>query len=117
MRGCRSTRSSAEFVVGAVSTDVQSGQAMVCYLPGIETAERECWVHQQGRRGQGVLHHPGDGRRRALSSRTLRTNREAGTISRSCRLRAADRAIEIEVCGGWRAPNRLIEHTSNIKSP
>lgn len=31
------------FVVGAVSTDVQSGFATMCYLPGRETAEKECW--------------------------------------------------------------------------
>ncbi|MEA2680550.1 MAG: hypothetical protein QOK03_2272, partial [Candidatus Binataceae bacterium] len=31
------------FVVGAVATDVQSGLATMCYLPGIETPERECW--------------------------------------------------------------------------
>ncbi|MGB0061297.1 DUF1329 domain-containing protein [Candidatus Binatus sp.] len=37
-----------EFVVGAVSTDVQSSQASMCYLPGIETAERECWYINMG---------------------------------------------------------------------
>jgi hypothetical protein len=37
-----------EFVVGAVSTDVQSGQATMCYLPGIETPERECWYINVG---------------------------------------------------------------------
>ena len=37
-----------EFVVGAVSTDVQSGQASMCYLPGIETPERECWYINMG---------------------------------------------------------------------
>jgi hypothetical protein len=37
-----------EFVVGAVSTDVQSGQATMCYLPGIETPERECWYINMG---------------------------------------------------------------------
>jgi hypothetical protein len=36
------------FVVGAVSTDVQSGQATMCYLPGIETPERECWYINMG---------------------------------------------------------------------
>jgi hypothetical protein len=36
------------FVVGAVSTDVQSGQATMCYLPGKETAERECWYINMG---------------------------------------------------------------------
>jgi Protein of unknown function (DUF1329) len=36
------------FVVGAVSTDVQSGLATMCYLPGIETPERECWYINTG---------------------------------------------------------------------
>ncbi|HXW84191.1 MAG TPA: DUF1329 domain-containing protein [Candidatus Binataceae bacterium] len=36
------------FVVGAVSTDVQSGQATMCYLPGRETPERECWYINMG---------------------------------------------------------------------
>jgi len=37
-----------EFVVGAVSTDVQTGQATMCYLPGHETAEKECWYINMG---------------------------------------------------------------------
>ena len=37
-----------EFIVGAVSTDVQNGQATMCYLPGIETPERECWYINMG---------------------------------------------------------------------
>jgi hypothetical protein len=37
-----------EFIVGAVSTDVQSGQATMCYLPGRETPERECWYINMG---------------------------------------------------------------------
>jgi hypothetical protein len=37
-----------EFVVGAASTDVQSAQATMCYLPGIETPERECWYINMG---------------------------------------------------------------------
>jgi hypothetical protein len=36
------------FVVGAVSTDVQSGLATMCYLPGRETPERECWYINMG---------------------------------------------------------------------
>jgi len=36
------------FVVGAVSTDMQSGLATMCYLPGIETPERECWYINMG---------------------------------------------------------------------
>ncbi|HUY27682.1 MAG TPA: DUF1329 domain-containing protein [Candidatus Binataceae bacterium] len=36
------------FVVGAVSTDLQSGLASMCYLPGIETPERECWYINMG---------------------------------------------------------------------
>ncbi len=36
------------FVVGAVSTDEQSGLATMCYLPGIETPERECWYINMG---------------------------------------------------------------------
>jgi hypothetical protein len=35
-------------VVAAVSTDVQSGQATVAYLPGMETPERECWYINMG---------------------------------------------------------------------
>ena len=37
-----------EFVVGASSQDVQSGEATMCYLPGIETPERECWYINMG---------------------------------------------------------------------
>lgn len=37
-----------EFVVGAASTDVQSSEAAMCYLPGIETSERECWYINMG---------------------------------------------------------------------
>jgi hypothetical protein len=36
------------FVVGAVSTDVQSGLATMCYLPGNETPEHECWYINMG---------------------------------------------------------------------
>jgi len=36
------------FVVAAVSTDVQNGQATPCYLPGRETPERECWYINMG---------------------------------------------------------------------
>ena len=50
-----------EFVVGAASTDVQSGFATMCYLPGIETAGARMLVHQHGRGGQGFLHHRSDG--------------------------------------------------------
>ena len=37
-----------EFVVGAVSTDVQSGFSTMCYLPGRNTPERECWYINMG---------------------------------------------------------------------
>jgi hypothetical protein len=37
-----------EFEVGAVSTDVQSGFATMCYLPGLSTPERECWYINMG---------------------------------------------------------------------
>jgi hypothetical protein len=37
-----------EFIVGAASTDVQTGQATMCYLPGIETPEKECWYINMG---------------------------------------------------------------------
>src|SRR5580692_4164709 len=37
-----------EFVVGVASTDVQSASATMCYLPGIETPERECWYINMG---------------------------------------------------------------------
>ena len=36
------------FVAGAVSTDVQSGLSTVCYLPGRESPERECWYINMG---------------------------------------------------------------------
>lgn len=36
------------FVVGAVSTNVQSGLSTVCYLPGRESPERECWYINMG---------------------------------------------------------------------
>ena len=31
-----------------VATDIQTGQATMCYLPGIETPERECWYINMG---------------------------------------------------------------------
>ncbi len=37
-----------EFVVGAASTDVQSGMSTMCYLPGQNTPERECWYINMG---------------------------------------------------------------------
>ena len=37
-----------EFIVGTVSTNLQSGQAMMCYFPGMETPERECWYINMG---------------------------------------------------------------------
>jgi hypothetical protein len=36
------------FVVGAARTDLQTGFATMCYLPGIETPERECWYINMG---------------------------------------------------------------------
>ena len=36
------------FVVGAVATDVQSSLSTMCYLPGIETPEHECWYINMG---------------------------------------------------------------------
>ncbi len=36
------------FVVGAVSTDEQAGFGTMCYLPGINTPERECWYINMG---------------------------------------------------------------------
>jgi hypothetical protein len=36
------------FVVGASRTDLQTGFATMCYLPGIETPERECWYINMG---------------------------------------------------------------------
>jgi hypothetical protein len=35
-------------VVGAASTDVQSSMVTMCYLPGMETPERECWYINMG---------------------------------------------------------------------
>jgi hypothetical protein len=37
-----------EFVIAASSVDVQSGVATTCYLPGPDTAERECWYINMG---------------------------------------------------------------------
>jgi Protein of unknown function (DUF1329) len=37
-----------EFVVGAAATNVQNGQATMCYLPGQHTPERECWYINMG---------------------------------------------------------------------
>ena len=37
-----------EFVVGAVSTDEQSGLATMCYAPGANTPEHECWYINMG---------------------------------------------------------------------
>jgi hypothetical protein len=34
--------------LGGVSTDVQSGLATMCYAPGMETPERECWYINMG---------------------------------------------------------------------
>ncbi len=36
------------FLAGALSTDVQSGRSAMCYLPGLETQERECWYINMG---------------------------------------------------------------------
>jgi len=37
-----------QFVVGAARTDLQTGFATMCYLPGIGTPERECWYVNMG---------------------------------------------------------------------
>jgi Protein of unknown function (DUF1329) len=37
-----------EFVVGAAATNVQTGQATMCYLPGQHTPEKECWYINMG---------------------------------------------------------------------
>jgi len=37
-----------EFIVGAGSYDVQGGYASMCYLPGQQTPERECWYINMG---------------------------------------------------------------------
>lgn len=37
-----------QFIIAAGSTDVQSGAASVCYLPGQETPERETWYINMG---------------------------------------------------------------------
>jgi uncharacterized protein DUF1329 len=41
-----------EFVIGAASTDVQSGLSQMCYLPGKQTPERECWYINMGAVGR-----------------------------------------------------------------
>ena len=50
-----------EFIVGAVSTDVQSLLATMCYLPVEEYPERECWYINMGASRQGLVHHRGRG--------------------------------------------------------
>jgi hypothetical protein len=37
-----------EFIVGSARIDVQSGFATMCYLPGQNTPERECWYINMG---------------------------------------------------------------------
>jgi hypothetical protein len=37
-----------EFVVGASAIDVQGGRSAMCYLPGQNTPERECWYINMG---------------------------------------------------------------------
>ena len=37
-----------EFIVGSARYDVQSGFATMCYLPGQNTPERECWYINMG---------------------------------------------------------------------
>src|SRR6266478_4388591 len=37
-----------EFIVGSARYDVQSGFATMCYLPGQNTPERECWYINRG---------------------------------------------------------------------
>jgi hypothetical protein len=37
-----------EFVVGAASVDTQGGLSTMCYLPGQNTPERECWYINMG---------------------------------------------------------------------
>ncbi|HEY6421401.1 MAG TPA: DUF1329 domain-containing protein [Candidatus Binataceae bacterium] len=37
-----------EFIVGAASTDTQSALTTMCYLPSMETQERECWYINMG---------------------------------------------------------------------
>jgi hypothetical protein len=37
-----------QFVVGAARTGLQTGFATMCYLPGIENPERECWYVNMG---------------------------------------------------------------------
>jgi hypothetical protein len=36
------------FVVGAASTDTQSGQTSMCYLPSPNAPEKECWYISMG---------------------------------------------------------------------
>ena len=68
------------FVVGAVSTDVQSGLATMCYLPGMETPERECWYINMGAVDRQFLHHPGDGPRGVVLDRQSAREEKAGAI-------------------------------------
>jgi hypothetical protein len=43
------------FVVGAASTDVQTGVSTMCYLPGQHTPERECWYINMGAVGRNFF--------------------------------------------------------------
>ncbi len=40
------------FVVGAAATDEQTGMAAMCYLPGHDTPEKECWYINMGEVGR-----------------------------------------------------------------
>ncbi len=44
-----------EFIVAASSIDVQSGVSTTCYLPGPDTAERECWYINMGAVDKGFF--------------------------------------------------------------
>ncbi|HVN64730.1 MAG TPA: DUF1329 domain-containing protein, partial [Candidatus Binataceae bacterium] len=44
-----------EFVLGAATTDVQSGLSTMCYLPGQHTPERECWYINMGAVGRNFF--------------------------------------------------------------
>jgi hypothetical protein len=43
------------FLVGAASTNVQSGLTTMCYLPGVQTPERECWYINMGAVDKGFF--------------------------------------------------------------
>ena len=97
------------FVVGAVSTDVQSGQATMCYLPGLETPERECWYINMGAVDRNFF--TTDAMVRAASSRREQNAKKDGRGTRyRARFLSTIRILRLESAAGSslkRGPTRF----------